>query len=141
MTKLGLNQRSVLVLYDSSNAIHLCKNTAYLEKTKNIDIKLHFIRNEVSNSVIKMIKIHTDENHSDALTKVVHVGKFRTCLDIVGLCSFWDIWRIRDESDWGGSLIQGGLLWRRLVNQIWVLEMTSFGLGIAFKSHMLVMCL
>lgn len=88
MTGLGLNQRSVLVLYDSSNAIHLCKNTAYLEKTKNIDIKLHFIRNEVSNSVIKMIKIHTDENHFDALTKVVHVSKFRTCLDIVGLCSF-----------------------------------------------------
>lgn len=69
--------------------LYICARTLHiLKKTKNIDIKLHFIRNEVSSSVIKMIKIHADENHFDALTKVVHVGKFRTCLDIVGLCSF-----------------------------------------------------
>lgn len=59
-----------------------------MKKTKHTNIKLHFIRNEVANSVMKVIKIHTDKNPSDALTKVVPVAKFRTCLDIVGLCSF-----------------------------------------------------
>ncbi|KAH9678644.1 Integrase catalytic domain-containing protein [Citrus sinensis] len=39
------------------------------EKTKHIDVKFHFIRNEVSRGVVKMVKIHTDENPADTFTK------------------------------------------------------------------------
>ncbi|KAH9687674.1 hypothetical protein KPL70_014852 [Citrus sinensis] len=87
VTELGLNQKSVLVYCDSSSAIHLSKNPAHHEKTKHIDIKLHFIRNEVSRGAVKMVKIHTDENPADAFTKVIPVAKFRACLDLAGLCS------------------------------------------------------
>ena len=34
---------------------------------------------------VKMVKIHTNVNSADALTKVVHVAKFRTCLNLAGL--------------------------------------------------------
>ena len=71
---------------DNSSAIHLCKNPAHHEKTKHIDIKLHFIRNEMSRGAVKMVKIYNDLNPADALTKVVPVAKFRTCLDLAGLC-------------------------------------------------------
>ena len=71
---------------DSSSAIHLCKSPAHHEKTKCIDIKFHFIRNEVSRGAVKMVKIHIDLNPTDALTKIVPVAKFRTCLDSAGLC-------------------------------------------------------
>ena len=87
VTELGLNQKSVSVYCDSSSAIHLSKNPAHHEKTKHIDIKLHFIRNEVSRGAVKMVKLHTDENPADAFTKVIPVAKFRACLDLAGLCS------------------------------------------------------
>lgn len=32
-----------------------------------------------------MVKIHTDENHADILTKAVLVAKFKQSLDLVGL--------------------------------------------------------
>ena len=46
--ELGVRQKSVTIHCDSSSAIHLCKNPTHHEKTKHIDIKLHFIINEVS---------------------------------------------------------------------------------------------
>ncbi|KAH9716149.1 Integrase catalytic domain-containing protein [Citrus sinensis] len=68
-----------------SSAIYLSKNPAHHEKTKHIDIKLHFIRNVVSMGVVRMVKIHTDSNPADMLTKVVTTAKFKVCLDIAGL--------------------------------------------------------
>ena len=70
---------------DSSSALHLCRNPAHHERTKHIDIKLHFIRNEVSKGVVKMSKVHTDENPVDMLTKVVSTTKFKVCLSLASL--------------------------------------------------------
>ncbi|KAH9668238.1 hypothetical protein KPL70_021339 [Citrus sinensis] len=85
ISELGKMQRTVSIFCDSSSAIHLCKNPAHHEKTKHIDIKLHFIRHEVSRGDVKMVKIHTDVNPADILTKAVPVAKFEFSLDLVGL--------------------------------------------------------
>ena len=58
--ELRLNQKLVPVYCDSSSAIHLSKNSAHHEKTKHIDVKLQFIRNEMSMGTIKMVKVHND---------------------------------------------------------------------------------
>ena len=57
-----------------------------MKKIKHIDIKLHFIRNKVSKWVVKMVKIHTDSNPDDMLTKVVSTAKLKLCLNLAGLC-------------------------------------------------------
>jgi len=44
-----------------------------------------YIRNVVSMGVVRMVKIHTDRNPADMLTKVVTTAKFKVCLDIAGL--------------------------------------------------------
>ncbi|KAH9694912.1 Integrase catalytic domain-containing protein [Citrus sinensis] len=85
--ELGVRQKSVTIHCDSSSAIHLCKNPAHHERTKHIDIKLHFIINEVSKGAVKMAKVHTDENPADMLTKAVPSAKFNICLDLAGLSS------------------------------------------------------
>ncbi|KAH9657534.1 hypothetical protein KPL70_023118 [Citrus sinensis] len=85
IAELGMSQKTVGVFCDSSSAIYLSKNPAHHEKTKHFDIKLHFIRNVVSMGVVRMVKIHTDRNPADMLTKVVTTAKFKVCLDIVGL--------------------------------------------------------
>ncbi|KAH9647652.1 hypothetical protein KPL70_025267 [Citrus sinensis] len=85
IAELGVSQKTVDVFCDSSSAIYLSKNPAHHEKTKHVDIKLHFIRNVVSMGVVRMVKIHTDRNPADMLTKVVTTAKFKVCLDIAGL--------------------------------------------------------
>ncbi|KAH9779137.1 Integrase catalytic domain-containing protein [Citrus sinensis] len=85
ISEFGMSQKTVDVFCDSSSAIYLSKNPAHHEKTKHIDIKLHFIKNVVSMGVVKMVKIHTDSNPTDLLTKVVTTAKFKVCLDIAGL--------------------------------------------------------
>ena len=86
MAKLGSTQKTVEVFCDSSSAIYMSKNLAYHEKIKHIDTKLHFIRNEVSKGVVKMVKIHTDSNLADMLTKVVSTARLKFCLNMTGLC-------------------------------------------------------
>ena len=88
IAELGIKQKTIEVHCDSSSAIYLSKNSTHHEKTKHIDIKLHFIINVISKGVISMVKVHTKDNPTDMLTKVVTTTKFKSCLDKVGLSNF-----------------------------------------------------
>ena len=102
ISELGKMQRTVPILCDCSSATHLCKNPTHHEKTKHIDIKLNFIRHEISRGNVTIVKIHTDINPADVLTKIVPVAKFELSLNLVGL-----VWR---EGVWRVVLIQVGEL-------------------------------
>ncbi|KAH9678410.1 hypothetical protein KPL71_025698 [Citrus sinensis] len=86
--ELGAKQETVEVYCDSQSAIHLSKNQTYHERTKHIDVKLHFVRLEVSKGTVKMLKVHTDQNPADMLTKAVPSAKLNFCLSLAGICSF-----------------------------------------------------
>lgn len=58
------------VFCNSKSAICLSKNQVHYEKTKHIDIKLHFIRLEGSKGTVQLVKIHTNYNIVDILTKI-----------------------------------------------------------------------
>ena len=57
----------------------------YHERTKHIDVRLHFIREVIADGLIDIRKICTDVNPADILTKVVPVNKFREALDLLKL--------------------------------------------------------
>ncbi|KAH9658994.1 hypothetical protein KPL70_023693 [Citrus sinensis] len=86
--ELGANQETVEVYCDSQSAIHLSKNQTHHERTKHIDIKLHFVRPEVSRGTVKMLKVHTDQNPTDILTKVVPSAKFNFYLSLAEIYTF-----------------------------------------------------
>ncbi|KAH9717204.1 hypothetical protein KPL71_021739 [Citrus sinensis] len=88
VSELGAKQETVEVYCDSQSAIHLSKNQTHHEITKHIDVKLHFVRLEVSKGIVKMLKVHTDQNPADMLTKAVPYTKFNFCLSLAGICSF-----------------------------------------------------
>ena len=46
---------------------------------RSIDVKLHFFREILDESDIKLKKIHTKENSADMLTKIVLRVKFEHC--------------------------------------------------------------
>ncbi|KAH9722768.1 Integrase catalytic domain-containing protein [Citrus sinensis] len=86
INELGYEQSFIAILCDSQSAISLSKNQVHHEKTKHIDIKLHFIRLEVSKGTVKLVKVHTSNNVADMLTKPVPMAKFEHCLNLVGIC-------------------------------------------------------
>ncbi|GJR01987.1 hypothetical protein Tco_0524971 [Tanacetum coccineum] len=50
------------------------KNPVFYSKTKHIEIRHHFIRDSNEKKLIQMIKIHTDKNVPDLLTKAFDKG-------------------------------------------------------------------
>jgi hypothetical protein len=70
---------------DSQSAIYLTKDQMFHEKTKHIEIKYHYVRDEVEKGKLKVCKIHTLDNPADMLTKPVPVAKFELCSSLVGL--------------------------------------------------------
>ena len=68
--------RKCIVHSDSQNAIHLCKNPMYHERTKHVDVRYHFVRELVANGDIHIQKISTEDNLADMGTKTVTATKF-----------------------------------------------------------------
>ena len=85
LSELSFVQRLIAVYCDSQSAIHLTKNAMIHERTKHIDIKLHFIRDIVTRGLVEIAKIVTEINPVDLLTKVIHVSKFNATLDLLKL--------------------------------------------------------
>ena len=80
--ELGIRQEEYRLYCDSQSAIHLAKNAAW---TKHIQRRYHWIRERVEDKEFVLTKIHTDENGSDMLTKVLPSDKLETCRKRIGL--------------------------------------------------------
>ncbi|GKC68534.1 retrotransposon protein, putative, unclassified [Tanacetum coccineum] len=52
------------------------QNPVFHSKTKHIEIRHHFIRDSYKKKLIQVIKIHTDHNVADLLTKAFDVSRF-----------------------------------------------------------------
>ena len=81
----GLEQDSITINCDSSSAIQLSKNPKYHERTKHVDVRMHFIRDEIRSGVINVIKILSEVNPADMLTKPLPTIKFRNSLNLIGI--------------------------------------------------------
>ncbi|GJZ97195.1 putative ribonuclease H-like domain-containing protein [Tanacetum coccineum] len=62
---------------DNESTICIVKNPVFHSKTKHIEIRHHFIRDSNEKKLIQMIKIHTDHNVADLLTKAFDVSRFQ----------------------------------------------------------------
>jgi hypothetical protein len=87
VSDLGLQQNETIIFCDSLSTIHLTKNQMYHERTKQINVRYHFLREVVTQGDITLMKIVTAENPADMLTKSVPFFKFKHCLDLIGIYS------------------------------------------------------
>ncbi|GJT26899.1 putative ribonuclease H-like domain-containing protein [Tanacetum coccineum] len=60
------------------------KNPVFHSKTKYIEIKHHFIRDSNEKKLIQMIKILTNQNVADLLTKAFDIGRFQYLIASIG---------------------------------------------------------
>lgn len=85
--ELGQEQTQYVVYCDSQSALDLSKNAMYHSRTKHINIRYHWIREVMEKQLMKLEKIHTDNNPADMLTKVVPKEKHMFCRDKIGMDS------------------------------------------------------
>ena len=85
VTELGSSQKQYVLFCDSQSAIHLGKNPTFHGRSKHIDVRYHWIRDVLDSKLLELEKIHTDDNGSDMLTKILPKGKFETCRLAAGL--------------------------------------------------------
>ncbi|GKA78100.1 hypothetical protein Tco_0784637 [Tanacetum coccineum] len=77
MLDYGYNFMNTKIFIDSESIICIVKNLVFHSMTKHIEIRHHFIRDSYKKKLIQMIKIHTDLNVADLLTKAFDVGRFQ----------------------------------------------------------------
>ncbi|GJU11389.1 putative ribonuclease H-like domain-containing protein, partial [Tanacetum coccineum] len=74
MLDYGLNFMNTKMNIDNESTICIVKNLVYHSKIKHIEIRHHFIRDSYEKRPIQVIKIHTDHNVADLLTKAFDVS-------------------------------------------------------------------
>ncbi|GJS15050.1 putative ribonuclease H-like domain-containing protein [Tanacetum coccineum] len=84
MLDYGFNFMQTKIHVDNESAICVVKNPVYHFKTKHIEIMHHFIRDSYKKRLIKMVKIHTDNNVADLLTKAFDVSTFNFLVASIG---------------------------------------------------------
>ena len=86
--ELGIRQKEFQLHWDNQSAIHLAKNGAYHARTKHIQRRYHWLHERVEEKDFVVMKIHTDENGSDMLTKVLSTEKLNACRQRVELVQY-----------------------------------------------------
>ncbi|GJQ95462.1 putative ribonuclease H-like domain-containing protein [Tanacetum coccineum] len=69
MMDYGFNFMNTKIHIDNESTICVVKNPVYHSRTKHIEIQHHFIRDCYEKRLIDVLKIHTDSNVADLLTK------------------------------------------------------------------------
>ncbi|GJS79204.1 hypothetical protein Tco_0729085 [Tanacetum coccineum] len=77
MMDYGYNYMNTKIFIDIESTICIVKNPVFHSKTKHIEIRHHFIRDSNKKTLIQMIKIHTDLNVTNLVTKAFDVGRFQ----------------------------------------------------------------
>ncbi|GJQ96661.1 putative ribonuclease H-like domain-containing protein [Tanacetum coccineum] len=75
MLDYGFNFMNTKIYIDNESTICIVKNLVFHSKTKHIEIRHHFIRDSYEKKLIQVIKIHTDHNVADLLTKAFDVSR------------------------------------------------------------------
>ncbi|GJY54709.1 putative ribonuclease H-like domain-containing protein [Tanacetum coccineum] len=81
----GYNFMNIKIFIDNESTISIVKNLVFHSKTNHIEIRHHFIRDSNEKKLIKMIKIHTDHNFTDLLTKAFDVSRFQYLIASIGM--------------------------------------------------------
>ncbi|GKC68989.1 hypothetical protein Tco_1114872 [Tanacetum coccineum] len=81
----GYNFIQTKIHVDNKSAICVIKNLVYHSKTKHIEIRHYFIRDSYEKRLIEMVKIHTDHNVVDLLTKAFDASRFNFLVASIGM--------------------------------------------------------
>ncbi|GKC63614.1 hypothetical protein Tco_1096212, partial [Tanacetum coccineum] len=85
MMDYGFNFMNTRIHIDNESTISVIKNPVAHSRTKHIEIRFHFIRDYYEKRLIEVIKIHTDSNVANFLTKGFDVTRFNFLVVSIGM--------------------------------------------------------
>ncbi|GJR59191.1 hypothetical protein Tco_1501353 [Tanacetum coccineum] len=81
----GFNFMNTKIHIDNESTICIVRNPVFHSKTKHIQIRHHFIRDCYEQRLINVVKVHTDDNVKDLLTKGFDLARFNFLVVTVGM--------------------------------------------------------
>lgn len=85
MFDYGFNFMNTKIYIDNQSTISIVKNPVFHQRTKHIEIRHHFIRDANEKHLIQVLKIHTDDNVADLLTKAFDGPRFNHLVVNIGM--------------------------------------------------------
>jgi hypothetical protein len=77
----GILLNGITILCDNKGAIDLSKNPVQHSRTKHIEIRHHFLRDNVQKGIISIEKVSSEDNIAEILTKPLK----RESFNLIGL--------------------------------------------------------
>ena len=88
LTERGCPQKCPLTLFsDSTSAIAMSVNPVHRERTKHIDVKAHYVREQVRDGKLQLKYVHTSVQAADTFTKSLGGIAFRNCTELIGMAN------------------------------------------------------
>nr|GEW23010.1 retrovirus-related Pol polyprotein from transposon TNT 1-94 [Tanacetum cinerariifolium] len=87
LTDYGFAFNKISMYCDNRSAIALCCNNVYHSRSKHIDIRCHFIREQVEKGVVELFFVMTDYQLADIFTKALPRERFEFLLPRLGMKS------------------------------------------------------
>ncbi|GKC41296.1 retrovirus-related pol polyprotein from transposon TNT 1-94 [Tanacetum coccineum] len=87
LTDYGFAFNNIPLYCDNKSAIALCCNNVQHSRSKHIDIRHHFIREQVENGVVELYFVTTDYQLADIFTKALPRERFEFLLPRLGMKS------------------------------------------------------
>ncbi|GJX42562.1 putative ribonuclease H-like domain-containing protein, partial [Tanacetum coccineum] len=99
MLDYGFNFMNTKIYIDNESTICIVNNPVYHSKTKHIAIRHHFIRDAYKKKLIQVLKIHTDDNVADLLTKAFDVSRALDGTEALLLPKLFILWLAKVSTD------------------------------------------
>ncbi|GJW37072.1 retrovirus-related pol polyprotein from transposon TNT 1-94 [Tanacetum coccineum] len=87
LTDYGFKFNKIPLYRDNKSAIALCCNNVHHSRAKHIDIRYHFIKEQVENGIVELYFVHTEYQLADIFTKPLPQERFNFLIDKLGMRS------------------------------------------------------
>ncbi|GJT18307.1 retrovirus-related pol polyprotein from transposon TNT 1-94 [Tanacetum coccineum] len=88
LTDYGLGFNKIPMYCDNKSAIALCCNNVQHSRSKHIDIRFHFIKEQVENRVVELYFVNTKYLLADIFTKALGRERIKFLINKLGMRSF-----------------------------------------------------
>ncbi|GKD24127.1 retrovirus-related pol polyprotein from transposon TNT 1-94 [Tanacetum coccineum] len=88
LTDYGLGFNKIPMYCDNKSAIALCCNNVQHSRSKHIDIRYHFIKEQVEKGVVELYFVRTEYQLAEIFTKALGRERIKFLIDKLGMRSF-----------------------------------------------------
>ncbi|GJW35087.1 hypothetical protein Tco_0058007 [Tanacetum coccineum] len=107
---MAFNSIRIPLYCDNKSAIALCCNNVQHSRVKHIDVRYHFIKEQVENGIVELYFVQTEYQLADIFTKPLPTERFNFLIEKLD----WDSPEYKDTAGSGGKKELGALVFHKM---------------------------